>query len=483
MAKDWKHQAYEFKIGREKKARALLWTMRSGKSKAIIDKTCYQYGRGTIKGALIIAPNGVHINWTKNEIPKWGWPENGHHATFAWSTPMRFDHDRVAAWRKFLAEPGIRWFSINMEALNHPDAQKAIRQFLLAVDHSFHLVVSEAHHFGRPGAKRTRLARGLAKHAKFRTVETGTVIINSPLRAFSIFEILQPMALGFEKYKPFVRHFAEYVNDKRPGHWKGRPKLKGYKNLEELTQAMSMFSSVVLREDIKDMPELLRIERPVVMSDLQRKAYLEMANKFVLDLDAGRIAAAEGGPRMQKLQQIVNGYIYDTVQKKAIEVDPDAPIYNALLEEIGGTLPGKCIVWCRFREDIRRIAALLRREGYGFVEYHGGIPAQQRETVRLKFQNDPKTLVVLGQPAAGGEGLDFSAADAVIFFSSTPDARLVKQAEERATAKGGKPVAVIRITTPGTVDDRNWEIVDGKVSLADTVSGAGLRDVLLRTAI
>jgi SNF2 family DNA or RNA helicase len=251
--------------------------------------------------------------------------------------------------------------------------------------------------------------------------------------------------------------------------------------MDELRAAMGHYSSVVLREEIDDMPPLIRTERPVVMSDLQRRAYLEMVSRFLVETDQGRVAAPDAGPRMQKLQQIVNGYLYD--HGKVIEIDPDAPVYDALIEQVGGTLPGKSLVWCRFREDIRRCVTKLKEAGYEVLEYHGGVPLDQREPTRLDFQNNPKKFVLVGQPGAGGEGRDFSAADAVIFFSSTPNAIHYAQAEERATAVAGKSVAIVRITTPGTVDDRNWEIVDGKVTLADAVSGRGLRDLLLQTDI
>jgi hypothetical protein len=454
--------------------------MRTGKSKAVIDKTCYHRKHNRVGGALIIAPNGVHINWTKNEIPKWASEETGPHLTFAWSTPNRNDWEVKAAWRKFIDTPGgTKWFAVNMEALIVPDCQAAIREFMEATFRMFHLVVSEAHHFGRPGAKRTRLARGLAKHATYRTVETGTAILNSPLRAFSIYEILQPMALGFEKYTPFVNYFAEWIFEKKPGHWKQRPKLKGYRNMEELRAKMARFSSVVLRSDVEDMPELLRIDRPVVMSEIQRRAYLEMVARHLVEIGDARVSAPDGGPRVQKLQQILNGYVMSP--EGIVTIDPDAPIYDAMVEQVDGTLPGKTIIWCRFREDIRRCAIKLKEAGYRFHEYHGGVPTEDREDIRLSFQNDLKYTVLLGQPGAGGEGRDFSAADAVLFFSSTPDAKTIAQAEERATMKGGKPVSIIRLRTYGTVDDRNWDIVEGKLLLADVVSGTGLRDVLLQT--
>lgn len=482
--KDWAHQAREFKIGRDKRSRYLIWPMRSGKSKACIDKACYQFGRGTIEGVVIIAPNGVHLNWVLNEIPKWGWPENGEHKAFAWQTEKRGDFAQIDKFNALLRHGELKWFSINMEALTHPECKVALRKFLKACNRKFMLIVSEGHHFGRPGAKRTFQLRSLALHATFKQVESGTPLLNSPLRSFSQIEVLKPGWSGFRTYKDFEANFAEYEPARR-GSGRQYMKLAGYKNMDELRGKIAPWTSVVIREDIADMPELIPVERLVVMSDKQRKAYLEMVSHHIVAMDQGTVTAKEGGARVQKLQQILNGYMMDTEAGTIITVDDEAPIYDALREQVDGTLPGKSLVWCRYREDIRRVVLHLKKHGYmnRILEYHGGIPQDMREPTRLAFQNDKRKLVCVGGLGVGGEGLDFSAADAVIYFSSTPDAIKVRQSEERATIVGGKSVAVVRIRTPGTVDDRNWEIVDGKASLADTVSGRGLRDLLMATDI
>lgn len=483
----WSHQAKEFDEHKDDKCRALLWSMRTGKSKAVIDKAEYQFQQGGIEGVIVLAPNGIHLNWVVNEIPKWTWPENGPYMAFGWETPKRADWDRIEKLQEFEKyRGGPRYLAVNMEALQHMDCIKAIRRFKKTCNNKFMLVISEAHHFGRAGAKRTRLARNLGKVAKFITVETGTPILNSPLRAYSIYKILDDFALGPEYsgdcYLKFATHFAEWEMDERyGGRRKAYKKIKCYKNLDELRDKMAQWSSVVLREDVGDMPELLRTERIVALSEKQRTAYLEMVSRHLVEIGEDMVTAKDAGARMQKLQQIVNGYVKDG--DNIIDIDPDAPVYEALLDEVCGTLPGKSIVWCRYREDIRRVCAKLRKEKLRVLEFHGGVPTGQREGIRLQFQNDPKYTVLVGQPGAGGEGRDFSTADAVIFFSSTPNAIHVAQAEERATQKSGHPVTVVRIRTPGTVDDRNWALVDGKIIVADDLSGRGLRDLLMRTDV
>lgn len=239
------------------------------------------------------------------------------------------------------------------------------------------------------------------------------------------------------------------------------------------------------------MPALLQTERPVVMSEKQRREYLKMVSHHLVEIERHTtITKKDGGARVQTLHQIIMGYMLDPAgaivpidDEKHHALETLYPVYEALLEQVGGTLPGKSIVWCRFREDVRRALKVLRAHGYECLEYHGGVPAEEREPTRLEFQNNPKKLVIVGTLGTGGEGLDFSAADAVIFLSVTPNTVQVKQGEERATMVGGKSVSVVRITVPGTVVDRLWNIIDGNVSLADTVSGRGLRDLLRETDI
>ena len=278
------------------------------------------------------------------------------------------------------------------------------------------LIVSEAHHFGHPSAKRTFKARSLSYHANVVRTESGTPILTGPRRAFSQYELLAPGALGYGTLKAFDKHFVVFEPVGKPG-FRQRQRVKGYLNLGELTEEISKWSSLVLREELGDMPELIRTERPVVMGEKQRAVYLQMVSDHLAEVEDTRIAVKDGGPRMMKLQQILSGFIMDTKTKTIRTIDPDAPIYDAVIEEIEGTLPGKALVWCRYKEECRRLAAKLRKRGDHVLEYWGDFSTTVREANRAKFLRSDDNSVMIGTPDCGGEGLDFSAADAVIFMS------------------------------------------------------------------
>ncbi len=477
----WKHQAHEFQVGREKRSRALIWPMRSGKSRAVIDVGCFQYKHHKIEGVILVAPNGVHLNWAKNEIPTWcslDFPN----PTFAWETPKRGYPEKESEWEAFLVAPGLKWMCVNMEALSHPDCMKAINRFLKTCHRNFMFAISEAHHFGRAGAKRTHKARSLSYHATFVRTETGTPILTGPLHAFSQYEILAPGALGFGRYRPFKEHYADMEPYGPPGP-RQRERVVRYKNLDELTKRIAPWTSLVMRSDLEDMPELIPLERPVVMSETQRRAYIQMVADHLAEVEDVEVAVKDAGPRMMKLQQILSGFVMDTKAKMILTVDADAPIYDAVIDEIKGTLPGKALVWCRYKEECRRLAQKLRQRKMPVLEYWGDFSTSAREANRMRCLSPGDDSTMIGTPDCGGEGLDFSTADAVIFMSGNPNARMMAQAQERATVKGGKSRAVIRMRNYGTVDDRIWAIVDGNIALADTITGTGLRKMLNETDI
>lgn len=476
----WRHQEDEVEDQWEVPGRALLWGMRTGKTRTIIktaEKLALHKG---IKGVLIMAPNGVHSNWIRRELPKWSQEYTGAfwNSNLSREDDIQFHHslDRAFGYKS----RGIRYLAVNDEALINERAQRAIQAFRVSCQDKILLVADESSLFRRPGAQRTRLIRGLAHKFTYKRILDGTAIFNSPLHAFSQYEILRREALGFRTFKDFKARYAVYVKQRR-GNGRSFEKLAGYQNMDELREKLAYWSSVVMREDCDDMPELIRAPREVVMSDRQRRAYKQMVTELLVEIGDQEIEATHGGAKVLKLQQILAGYVLDA-RGNVVNIDSKPPILDAMMDEVNGTA-GKAIIWCRFREDIRRVVERLKAEGRGVVEYHGGVSPRMREVAIDRFQNDRRITDFVGQPQAGGRGLDLSAADLVLWFSCTPDAIITAQGDERGTMMGGKAVNIITLATTGTVHDGIVLSNTNKVALADQVSGRGLRDLLLRTDV
>lgn len=487
----FRHQMEEFDWHWHEPARVLLWGMRTGKSKATIDVACQLARLGYIDGVLVLAPNGVHENWVSRELPRHHWDDVDRSA-MAWSSLLNNDpsrhrreeyRDRLDRFLRGRA-PALRWLSVNTEALVVKGARDAIGEFLRRC-RSVLLVVDEAHDYRNRGSKRSRLARSLARKVERKRLLTGTPLDNSPLHAWAIFELVKNGALGFRRYEDFERTFAVYGRNEVwvGGRLRQFKVVASYRDLDLLKERMAPWASVVLRSDCVDMPPVLRSQRVVVPSPQQREAYRRLHRDFEVAVDGGEIVTfAHKAARLIKLQQVLSGFVIDQ-DGEIHDVPGPNPRLDALSEDLAMT-PGKAIVWCRFAEDIRRVAERLKADGRRVVEYHGRVGAQARAAARRSFLEDPDGPDTwVGQPQSGGVGLDLSSAATVVWYSHIRDRIVRSQADERASAVGGHAVDLVDFVVPGSVDELCLEDLGQKGALADDLSREGLKQVLERIRI
>lgn len=478
---NYRHQQDEWDRHRDDDARALLWQMRTGKTKATLDLACYRRQKGDIQAVLVIAPNGVHVNWVRRQLPQHMW-ETVPYVAHAWQASESHKPEHAASLERVLSCRGeaLAVLAVNSESIIHDKPAKIIARFLRRHQGKCMLVVDESHDFRSPGSKRTKRARSLKRYCKVRRILTGTAVSNSPLAAYSQFELLDDHALGFENFADFEGHFAYYVQERTKGG-RSYERLDHYRNLDDLQGRMARWASVVLREDVDDMPDLVMDERTVVLPEAQMKAYRTLLKEMILELeDGGEVEAIDGGARLVKLQQMLGGFVVDVDgQVRELVSDDENPRLQAMLDEVRSS-DGKAIVWCKYREDIRRVVRALAAEGIRCVEYHGAVHSQSKRQQAIDdFNNDPGVRVFVGQPKAGGQGLDLSAADLILWYSHTFDLIERDQANERATQIGGKTVTIKDFVTPGTVDEYILANLNEKRSVSESLAGRGLRDRLL----
>lgn len=491
------HQIREFERSAELPARALLWQMRSGKSKLTVDTACHNFLVGHIDCVLVFAPNGVHENWLVREVPIHAW-ECINHRTLAWQTSLagKKGIKRVKAaergdWEAQHAEfweqakdmlrdkKSLIWFAFNSESMTRKDVSNLTARILR--NRRVMVIFDESHDYRQPGSKRTKRARAVAGKCEIRRILSGTPVLNSPLHAYSQFELLSKEALGYSTFEAFKEAFAVYTR-KTTRDGNSYPVLEKYINMETLRDRMARWSSVVLRRDCTDLPDLVQSVRNVDLSDEQVRLYRELVRAFRVDLDSGlEISIGERTNRLMKLQQVVNGFLIDEFKK--VHMLSSNPRLDALIEEVYLT-PGKFIVWCAFQKDMDLVTTALRERGYGVLEYHGRVSATDKRRVREMFAPGSESDIdgIVGHPRSGGQGLDLSEAGKIIWYSGTPDAIVVNQADERATKMGGKNIPVVSLRAPGI--DHYWaELVDNKRELSETLAGEGLKEILRKVEI
>ncbi|MFL9499184.1 helicase-related protein [Rhodopseudomonas palustris] len=489
------HQMKEFEAHAGTAARGLLWTMRTGKSKAVVDKACFLYTTGQIDGVLVFAPNGVHANWIDRELSLHAWPGIECDALVwrsqvagskavnklawgdvdAWAVAQAKWWDKLKDIRK---SPNLFWLAINTESMTRDDVRRAVKRF---VKHRKVMVVfDESDDFGTPSSKRTHMARAVARRASYRVILSGTSATGSPLALWSQFELLAPGALGFAKYSDFEAHYAEYELAKtRAGRQYKR--LVRYVRLDDLQRRIAPYCSVVTRDEVKDMPDLVYEERPIDLSPEQRAVYKQLLRSFYIELaDGVQLSVGERAQRLTKLQQVCSGFVIDE-NGVTHDIPGRNPRLEALLREVL-TCPGKVIVWCQFQRDIDKVTKLLCTSGIKAVGYHGRVSGVDKSNALSSFQNDAGTGAIVGHIQSGGRGLTMTAAHRIINYSHTFKARLRVQSEERATEIGGRNILVVDLVAPGP-DRYILDTTKNRRDIADTLAGTGLRDLLNSVAL
>jgi SNF2 family DNA or RNA helicase len=476
MHPSWNHQDEEFGRHRDDVARALHWQMRTGKSKAMIDLACYRHSRGEIDGVLIIAPNNVHSNWVRREIPAHHWFQP--HLGVAWNTAMAKYAQWDVQFKELLDFKGLAWYAVNAEATILKSQLPYLRAFMKR--RRFMLIVDETHEWRRPGSKRSKTLRlQIAKKAVLRRNLSGTMIDNNPLHAWSQYEILQPGALGFPQYKAFEQHYGEWAHEDIyiGGRPRSIPKLVGFQHMDELRERMAKWTSYVYRDQCDDLPDLVEARAEFELTAEQKRVYNDLVRGVLLSLESGEELDVDPDTGViAKQQAIRSGFIKDLNGDIHWLVEPDSnPAFQTLLELIQST-DGKVLVWCKLRAEIEALKAWL---GVLALDYYGKTKTADRVKHEERFRSDPKVKCLIAQPKACGQGLDFSEGQHIVWFSHIHgDLIARRQADERCTKVGGRKIAVTDMVGRDTVDDKILDDQEAKVERTDFLTGTGLREYL-----
>lgn len=455
--------------------------MRTGKSKAMVDLACYLYSEGRIDGVLVLAPNNVHANWTRREVPEHTWI-NVPFRCMAWSTASAKQAQYDVDFGGLLAYKGLAWYAVNVEATVLKQQMPFIKAFMRR--RRFLLIVDETHEWRRPGSKRSAFVRNqAARKAVAVRCLSGTMVDNNPMHAWAQYEILQKGALGFDTYKAYEQRYGIYEDKEifvSGGSRRTVKVLSGFRNLEEHRARMVEWTSYVYRDECDDLPDLVPGISEFELVGQQKRLYNELAAGTLLALDNGQpIDVDPDKGVITKLQSIRSGFIRDQFgDVHWLLEDDENPAFLALLEEVQRT-DGKAIIWCRFRPEIERVRAFLKRKGHISLDYYGGTKPKDRVRNEERFRSDPTVKCMVAQPKACGQGLDFSAGVAIIWFSHVHgDLIGRRQADERCTKMGGRKIAVTDMVGRGTVDTKILDDQDRKVQVTDFLTGEGLREYL-----
>lgn len=481
----YEHQREVFLRARDLPAFAYLMGMGTGKTKVTIDDAAYNYRKGVINCLVVVAPNGVHRNWVSREIPT-HMPDWTNYRSAIWASTMKKAEGKKVESLLDHEFKGLRIITFNIEAFR--DSTKCKAALLVRkLCNSFNvmLAIDESSKIKTPGAKRTRALITLGKQAVIKRILTGTPVTNGPLDIFSQFQFLGNL-LGFDNFYSFKHHFAEWEQERNFKTGQRYEVLKGYRNIEELISSIDTHGYRITKEECLDLPEKIYTTRYVEMTTVQRKAYNDLVERSLIELEGGEeMAVANVLTKALRLQQVLGGFLPKEEYAPATAIEEKNARIDCMMD-ILEEAEGKVIIWARFRAELAAIEDALRKK-YGkesVVSYHGGVAKDVREVNMDAFQDKESSVrFFVGQQHSGGYGLTLHAATTVIYYSNDFSLEARLQSEDRAHRIGQHhSVLYVDIECLGTIDTKILEALRSKKSLADVVTRDSIRLLLARAA-
>ena len=429
--------------------------------------------------ALVVCPNTLKKNW-KREFARW-WPD----------VKVEVIKGSANQRRKVFEEQAdvyvINWESLRSHSRLAPYGSVALARCTQCGGHDekvsenrcevherelntidFKAVIAdEIHRSKEPKSKQSRALWAATGNADIRFALTGTPIANNVLDLWAILHWLSP-----EEWPSKTRWIDRMVNTMLNAF--GGMMVLGVKPhmQEEFDATLNprmrrMLKSVVLPW----LPEMMFERRDIEMSTKQAKAYKQMRDLMIAELEGGDIVTAPS-PLTQttRLLQFASSYAEmdideTTGESRARLTEPSCKV-DALMDDIkNGDFGGDSVAVCAVsRQLIELLSAAMTKEK---IE-HGLITGAQTEDERQQAVDDfqsGKIKWILFTAQAGGVGITLTAARRLIMLQRPWSLVDHKQALDRVHRIGSEihdSIIVTDYVTEGTVEERVLQVLETK---------------------
>ncbi len=438
--------------------------------------------------ALVVCPNSLKLNWER-EFGQW-WPGVKVQVITGTATEKRKQFDTYLNPEEDVPQPDV--FVVNWESLRSHSRLTSYGSIALkrcpgcggedpkikATACEVHkrelnqiefraIIADEAHRMKDPKAKQTRALKGATGDAKYRYALTGTPIAHTVLDLWSILNWLAP-----EEWPSRSRWLDRMVNTMTNAF--GGLMVLGVKpEMEsEFFSALNprmrrMLKAVVLPW----LPPVMNIRKDVEMSPKQKKAYEQMRDFMIAELEDGEYLTAPN-PLTQtgRLIQFANAYAEldvdpATGMTKALLSEPSNKV-DALMEDIknGDFGDDSVAVSAVSRQLIMLLSARLTKEKIPHGLVTGEVSGWERQKAVDDFQQG-KTKFILFTAQAGGVGITLTKARWLVRLQrpwSLVDDKQVNDRVHRIGSEQHDSVILLDYVSTGTVEDKVREALDVK---------------------
>ena len=448
---------------------ALFCEPGTGKSKMAIDRTCELFVNQRIRSCIVIAPKGVHQQWSEEQIPT-------HCGTryycYTWGGSIK-----KLRFRK-KKKTTLVFLCINYDALRTKKGWETVQNFIKVYHGLFGIIFDESHLIKNPSSQRWKRCFELARDddCYSRLLLTGTPIAKNLCDEWAQFKILNEGIIG-------IRYLSHFKNKYCKFGGKNGQQIVGSRNLEEFKALTGPYIFRARKTELEGMPEKVYERWRFDLNDDLKVLYRKMALDLIIQIEEAKkagqresIIAQNAAVKVLRLQQISNGFSRnERKETKWLVEDVENSRLRALIDCLDNHVPPdeKVIIWCRFRDDI----LLLSQYIPNMVTYYGGLSEKERKiNLNLWMDKTSNVRCLIATPAAGGTGLNLqkSGCKYAIYYSNSENSIHRWQSEDRIHRIGAdatQPVIYIDLVAKATRDIDILANLRMKKSISDLALG------------
>lgn len=435
----------------------LLFEMGCGKTLTAIAIAGAGYQMGKIDRLLIVAPTSVVAVWPK---------ELKEYAKFKYTckTLLGEKQQRIKQIDDLLKFPfkALKIAVINYESTWRPEILEKLKEFDADM-----VIADESQRIKTYDAAQSKAMHELGDQARYKLILSGTPVQTAAIDIWSQYRFLDKTVFGenFFKFRGRYAIMGGY----------GNKKIVGYRDLEGLIKKEHSIAFRVTKDEALDLPEQTFETRRIQFSPKEKSLYERLKKDSYAELDnGGHITATTVLTKLLRLQQLTGGFlVQDEAQKPQLvsRAKLDA-LTDIIVDYVIGS-GKKLVVFARFIAEVKAIidlAAKVLPKDLKQVAIYGDVKKEDRGDIVKQFQEDPSTVLFVGQIDTAGTGITLTAADTCVYYSKNFNYATYSQSLSRIHRIGQRNCCTyIDLEIEGTIDELISSALSRKEDMAKTV--------------
>lgn len=465
-----------------------------GKTREAIATVMQHYINGTDPfPILVVAPNSTKKGW-KREFET-VWP----------GLTVNIIEGTAAKKKKLFTEPAhvliMNWESLRSHSRLAPYGNTALKKCqehggkdpkitptkcqvhpreLNSID--FNTVIADEVHKAKDGSsQQTRALKYATGNADIRIGLTGTPIANSLVDLWSILNWLSPEE--WPSKTRYIDRFVEMSHDM----W-GYEKVIGFipGMQEEFFQSFDPRMIRRTKESVLDqLPPIVYEKRTIEMSPKQKKAYNQMRDQMIAELDAGSdtLVVTNAMVKIGRLLQFASSYAEAEVEPYTDEVtgeikyktqvtliNPSNKV-DAFMNDIEDFGSNQIVVFAASRQLIELLSEAMNKKNIEHGLITGKIDLDERQAYIDRFQKGEFQFMLV-TTGAGGTGLTLTAANTAVFLQRPWSVVDSQQSEARVRRIGSEihdKITIIDYVSLDTADETVLEALTKKDEMLQVI--------------